>query len=123
MNPPTGTAVGPYFDAFQDGDASAVADLFTSSGVIAPLGMGTIHGRPAIKETFDGFFGTFRTACEQLVVDRIVRTGDAAFVETHSVEHVTNGATGQRETAHYRELFCLVSDDGDWRIASYMFNH
>lgn len=116
------STVRAYFRAFQASDSSTLANLFTDDGVIAPLGMSTINGQAAIKEAFDRFFDAVGMSCDELTVDRVKKIGDVAIVETHTIERVTNRATSTTETASYRELFCLLQHDGDWRIASYMFN-
>jgi len=117
------STIRAYFEAFEASDSTALANLFTDDGVIAPLDMATISGQAAIKETFDGFFGAVSVRCEELTFDRIVERGDTAFVETHSTERVVNRETSAAETARFRELFCLQRGDGGWRVASYMFNH
>ncbi len=115
-------AVTAYFKTFEGGDATALAALFTDDAVIAPVGTDTIRGRAAIEDTFKAFFSAISMTSEDLSIDRVHQLGDAAFVETHSTETINNHQTGTTESVRYRELFCLERANGDWRIASYMFN-
>ena len=114
--------VTAYMKAFEAADAAAVARLFTDDGAVIAPPMPTIRGRREIETTMAAVFGAIRVGIEDMALDRVRQVGDAAFVEGHSREAVTDLADGTVETHRYRELFCLEREGGDWKIASYMFN-
>lgn len=114
--------VTAYMKAFEAADAPGLAGLFAEDGAIMAPPMPTIRGRAAIESTLAAVFGAIGVRVDEVNVERVRELGDMAFVEARSRELVTNLAEGTCETHDYRELFCLERHDGDWTIASYMFN-
>ncbi len=90
--------------------------------MLTPVGMDTVRGRAASEDSFKAVFDTMQMTCDELRIERVHQVGDAAFVETQSIETLANAESGSTDTGRYRELFCLERANGDWRIASYMFN-
>ena len=109
-----------YFAHFEDGDPSALADLFTDDASLMPNGVATVRGKVAIKETFEWIVSAAEMRCEEVFFDRILEVPEMAVVESRMREEITRRATGETERAEVRELFCLARVGDSWRIASYM---
>lgn len=114
--------VQAYMKAFEAGDATAVAGLFSDDGAVLAPPMPTIRGRSEIEAAMVAVFGAISVRVEEMAVDRVREAGDSAFVEMHSREAITNRSDGSIDVHQYRELFCLERDGRDWKIVSYMFN-
>lgn len=117
-----GDVVSAYMKTFEAGDPGGVAGLFSDDGAILAPPMPTIRGRGAIQTAMEAVFGAIGVRVEEMVIDRVRELGDAAFVEAHSREALTNVSDGTTEVHLYRELFCMERDGDDWKITSYMFN-
>jgi ketosteroid isomerase-like protein len=54
-------------------------------------------------------------------VEQVLADSDLAVVRTTSHGTTTVRASGERSSSRARELFVLQREDGQWRIAQYMF--
>lgn len=114
--------VRAYFEHFEAGNPSGIADLFADDAAFMPNGLTTIRGRPAIRDAFEWITATAEVKCDELIFDRVIELPGAAVVETRTVEEITSRAGGTIGRDEFRELFCLAATDGAWRIVSYMGN-
>ena len=111
-----------YFEHFEAGDASAVADLFADDASLMPNGVATVRGKVAIRRTFEWIVSSAEMRCEEVIFDRILEFPEMAVVESRTREEITRRAAGDTDRAEFRELFCLARVEDSWRITSYMGN-
>ena len=87
--------------------------------VLTPGGA-TIEGREQLAAVYEGYLANvaldFTYQAGQVLTD-----SDLAVVRTTSHGTTTVRASGERSTSRSRDLFVLQREDGQWRIAQYMF--
>lgn len=100
-----------YAEAFDVGDAHAVAALHTEDAVYLPAGMPAVEGRSAIRELMEVSLVRMPPDASFAFEPREVRTADGWAVE----RGVTEGAEGF-PPGKYAMLY-EEGADGSWRIA------
>ncbi len=114
------TLLTTYEGALNASDAELAASLYAADGVFMPAGFPSSVG-PSIE----GAYGqTFEAIGLDVVfsIDEIVADGDSAYALTRSRGSQTINATGEISPEENRELFTFAKENGDWKIARYMFN-
>lgn len=102
-------------------DAESIAGLYTTDGIFMPQGFPTAQGRASVHESYKAIFGNI-TLSIGFEVDEVRVSGGLATAITRSKGSVRVNATGESAPESNRELFAFAQEDGDWRIARYMFN-
>jgi uncharacterized protein (TIGR02246 family) len=104
-----------FVKAFDEGDAKAVAALWTEDGQLVDEAGRAYNGRPAIEAAYSKFFQEHPGAKISVTVDAVrVLNDDAAIEEGRaSLEPVPAGADG---AAKYTAVH--VKEDGKWQMAS-----
>jgi uncharacterized protein (TIGR02246 family) len=110
-----------YIDALNQSKTDMVVPLFTQDGVLMGVDAPTMEGAEQLKAFFDHGFGIIRLE-PKIYIDEVVVTEDYAFARSHSQVRVTVLQTSDSHSEQNRELFIFKKDDGEWRIARYMFN-
>lgn len=100
-----------YMDAFNEGDADAVAGLHTEDAVHLSAGMPAVEGRSAIRELIASSLSRMPPEARFAFEPRDVRIADGWAVE----RGVTEGAEGF-PPGKYVMLY-EGDEDGCWRIA------
>lgn len=110
-----------YRDALNESATDKVLPLYTANGVFMPSNAPTAVGQDQVKGAYDFVFNAIQLKIE-FFIDEIEVYGDMAFARTSSKGTTLNHATGETVPEENRELFVLQKDNGQWKIARYMFN-
>jgi len=110
-----------YRDALSSSDVSKVLPLYTKDGVFMPANASTAKGQEQLKGSYEFVFKTIQINIE-FFIQEIVVSGDYAYAVTNSKGTALVHANGQTVSEENRELFVLQKDNGQWKIARYMFN-
>ncbi len=117
------TALSTYEKALNASDADTVMTLYADDGVFMPQHSAPNVGKEAIRAAYDGVFQAIKLDIE-FTVDEILQVSPGwAFARTRSEGFVTINATGDKGPEANQELFVFQKqDDGDWKIARYIFS-
>lgn len=110
-----------YRNALADSNADAITAAFTSDGVVMPPEGATYRGAEAVKNNYEGIFSAVKLDL-QFDIDEIVLDGDYGFVRSTSDGTATVLAAGESAPEVNRELWVVHKDNGQWKIAFYMYN-
>lgn len=94
-------------------------DLYTEDAAVMLPGQATVAGAEQLSAAYKALFGAFAVNETCQFADIRVR-GDMAAVRTTSSGTVTARASGNVQSASYRELFVLERVITDWKISHYM---
>ena len=112
-----------YENALNASDASAVMTLYTDDGVFMPQHSAPNVGKEAVRAAYDGVFQAIKLDIEFTVDEVLQVSPDWAFARTRSRGSVTINATGDKGPEANQELFVFQKqDDGNWKIARYIFS-
>ncbi len=110
-----------YRDALNASSTDKVLPLYTANGVFMPSNAPTSVGQDQVKGAYDFVFNSIQLKIE-FFIDEIEVHGDIAFARTSSKGTTLIHATGETVPEENRELFVLQKENGQWKIARYMFN-
>ncbi len=110
-----------YQDALNASDVDQIVKLYTSDGVFMPQGAPSSIGSEQLAGAYEFVFKNIQLDVK-FTIDEIVLTGEGAFARTVSQGTTLIHATGDRTAEENRELFVLQQENGEWKIARYMFN-
>ena len=110
-----------YRDALNASDVSKVLPLYTKDGVFMPTNAPTAKGQEQLKSSYQFVFKTIQLNIK-FFVEEIVVSGDYAYAVTNSKGTALIHANGQTISEENRELFVFQKDNGQWKVARYMFN-
>ena len=110
-----------YRDALNASSTDKVLPLYTATGVFMPSNAPTSVGQDQVKGAYDFVFNSIQLKIE-FFIDEIEVHGDIAFARTSSKGSTLIHATGETVPEENRELFVLQKENGQWKIARYMFN-
>lgn len=100
-----------YMDAFNAGDADAVADLHAENAIHLPAGMPPVEGRSAVRELTASSLERMPPGASFAFEPREVRIADGWAVERGVTEAAEGFPSGKYVMLYERE------EDGCWRIA------
>lgn len=100
-----------YMDAFNAGDADAVAHLHTEDAVHLPAGMAPVEGRSAIRELTASSLERMPPEASFAFEPREVRIAEGWAVERGVTDAAEGFPSGKYVMLYERE------EDGCWRIA------
>lgn len=107
--------VAEFVRAFNAGDASAVAALFTEGARIETEGSPVIEGRAAIQQAFADRFASEPGRTIVVKTDHLRLLGaDAAIEEGSAAVAAPVGGGDPEETVHYKYSASYVRKDGKW---------
>ncbi|KIR03662.1 hypothetical protein P261_02477 [Lachnospiraceae bacterium TWA4] len=109
-----------YRDALAANDPVAVAQNYTSDGVVMGPGSPTAIG-DELNATYTAIFDSVGLNLDFTVADYIIGN-KYAIVQSTSDGTALVQATGNEVPEQNRELFVMEKVDGDWKIARYMYN-
>ncbi len=110
-----------YRDALNTSNVSKVLTLYTKNGVFMPANAPSAVGQEQLKASYEFVFKTIQLHIE-FFVGEITVSGDFAYALTNSKGTTLIHANGQTVPEENRELFVLNKENGEWKIARYMFN-
>jgi len=110
-----------YRDALNASDPSKVLPLYTKDGVFMPTNAPTAQGQEQLKGSYEFVFKTIQIHIE-FFIEEIVVSSDYAYAVTNSKGTALIHANGQTVSEENRELFVFQKENGQWKIARYMFN-
>ena len=109
-----------YQKSLNTSDAELAASLYTDDGVFMP------HSFPTSRKAeVRGAYGMIFDAISldiDFTIDELVVDGDHGYGLTRSQGTQTVLATNDTTPEANRELFVFAREDGEWKIARYMFN-
>lgn len=110
-----------YRDALNASDVNKVLPLYTKDGVFMPTNAPTATGQEQLKGSYEFVFKSIQLHIE-FFIEEIAVSGEYAYAVTNSKGTTFIHANGQTVPEENRELFVLAKEDGQWKIARYMFN-
>lgn len=110
-----------YQDALNASDAAKVTELYTENGVLMANAAPTAEGSDQVKGTYQYVFDNFDYDLQFTILDIEVH-GNTAYVRSTSKGSFLIKKNGQSVPDENRELFVLQKENGEWKIARYMYN-
>ena len=110
-----------YQDALNASDIDKVISLYTQNGSLLANAAPTADGADAVRGTYQYVFDNFSYTLQFSIIEIIVN-GDSAFARSTSKGSFVIKANGQTIADENRELFVFDKENGQWRIARYMYN-
>lgn len=116
------TANQNFEDAFNAGDAAALADFYTEDAVVMPPGLARITGHPAIRELWQNFFDAGVTGMD-LVSEELHFAGPYAFDVGSFTLSAPDGKGGRLAVNGKYIVIWRKERDGDWRLYRDIWNN
>jgi uncharacterized protein (TIGR02246 family) len=110
-----------YRDALNASDVNAILTIYTSHGVFMPSNAQTSVGKDQVRGAYEFVFKNIQINIH-FFIEEIVVSNDYAFVRTTSKGTSLIRANAQTVPEENRELFVFQKENGQWKIARYMFN-
>lgn len=110
-----------YFASLNASDVKTAAGSYTADGVFMPAKFPTAKGTAQLITAYENVFKAIRLNVTVKIEEIIIRE-DIAFASTLSNGTTLIHATGETMPEENREFFLLRNDNGEWKIARYMFN-
>ena len=110
-----------YQDALNASDIDKVISLYTQNGSLLANAAPTADGADAVRGTYQYVFDNFSYTLQFSIIEIIVN-GNSAFARSTSKGSFVIKANGQTIADENRELFVFDKENGQWRIARYMYN-
>ena len=110
-----------YFGSLNASDVNAAVSSYTADGVFMPAKFPTAIGTDQLMVAYGNVFKAIQLNVTVKIEEVIIRD-DVAFARTLSNGTVLIHATGETTAEENREFFLLRKDNGEWKIARYMFN-
>lgn len=110
-----------YFNSLNASDVTAAVSSYTSDGVFMPTKFPTATGTEQLVAAYENVFKAIQLNVT-LTIEEIIVRDDIAFARTLSNGKTLIHATGQTVPEENREFFLMRKENGDWKIARYMFN-
>lgn len=115
-------SLGIYFDALNKSSAEQAVGQYTADGIFMPTGLPTATGTSELTMAYENVFKTIELNVT-FKLEEIVSLNDSiAFVRTQSNGTQLIYANGQKTEELNREFFLMKNENGNWKIARYMFN-
>ena len=110
-----------YFGSLNASDVKTAVGSYTSDGVFMPTKFPTASGTDQLVVAYGNVFKAIQLNVTVKIEEIIIRD-DIAFARTLSNGTTLIHATGETTPEENREFFLLRKDNGEWKIARYMFN-
>lgn len=110
-----------YKTSLNTSDAKLAQSLYTKDGVFMPTEAPSGIGSENILKSYEFVFSQIQFNID-FFIEEIEVEGDMAFAVTSSKGTVKIHANGMEAPEANRELFVFEKENGEWRIARYMFN-
>jgi len=113
--------ISTYQDALNASDTEKVLALYTKTGVLMASGAPTAEGAEQVKGTYGYVFENYKYTLQFSIIEVVVN-GNTAFARSTSKGSFVIKASGQTVEDENRELFVFEKENGQWKIARYMYN-
>lgn len=110
-----------YEQALNASDVDAVLSLYTKDGLFLPTAAPAAQGIENVKKAYEFVFSTIKLKIKFLIQE-IVAEDEIAFAVTTSKGFVNVLPSTEDLPEENRELFVFEKENGEWKIARYMFN-
>lgn len=110
-----------YKKSLNASDAKLAQSLYTKDGIFMPTMAPSGIGSEGILKSYEFVFSQIQLNIE-FFIEEIEVEGNMAFAVTSSKGTVKILATGAEAPEENRELFVFEKENGEWKIARYMFN-
>ena len=110
-----------YQEALNTSNADKAVSLYTKDGIFMPSGAPSAIGTENIKGSYEFVFSNIQLNIE-FSIEEIVLENNVAFAITTSKGSTLIHSTGETVPEENRELFVFKKENGEWKIARYMFN-
>ena len=110
-----------YFDSLNASDVKTAISSYTADGIFMPTRFPTVTGKKQLLMAYDNIFKAIQLNVT-VKIEEVIIKDDIAFVRTLSNGTTFIHATGETSPEENREFFLLRKENGEWRIARYMFN-
>lgn len=114
-------ALNNYFNSLNESDVKTAVGSYTTDGVFIAAGAPTAIGTAQLVTAYEYLFKAIRLTVK-VTIDEVIVKDDISFVRTHSNGTTLIHATGENIPAENREFFLLRKEQGEWKIARYLFN-
>jgi uncharacterized protein (TIGR02246 family) len=114
-------ALNNYFNALNESDLKTAVGSYTTDGVFIAAGAPTAIGSAQLVTAYEYLFKAIQLTVN-VTIDEVILKDDISFVRTHSTGTTLIHATGETIPAENREFFLLRKEQGEWKIARYLFN-
>jgi uncharacterized protein (TIGR02246 family) len=111
-----------YGTALNASNAATVTPLFAQDGVFAAPGSPTAMGQTQVRAAFDGLFSAVTLTLTFTPANITVVSNDYAFATSTSSGTQVVKPSGPSSTVSFREQWVFVKENGQWKIARYLFN-
>lgn len=110
-----------YFGSLNTSNVETAVGSYTSDGVFMPTKFPTAAGTAQLVAAYENVFKAIQLNVTVNIEEVIVRD-DIAFARTVSNGTTLIRTTGETVPEENREFFLLRKENGEWKIARYMFN-
>lgn len=110
-----------YFGSLNTSDVKTAVGSYTADGVFMPTKFPTATGTDQLMVAYGNVFKAIQLNVT-VKIEEIIISDDIAFARTFSNGTTLIHATGETTPEENREFFLLRKDNGEWKIARYMFN-
>lgn len=114
-------SLNTYFGSLNASDVKTAVGSYTTDGVFMPTKFPTATGTDQLMVAYGNVFKVIQLNVTVKIEEIIIRD-DIAFARTLSNGSTLIHATGETTPEENREFFLLRKDNGEWKIARYMFN-
>ena len=111
-----------YQDALNSSDVHKVLPLYVQGGVFMPQGGPSAVGQEQLKGAYEFVFKNLQLNIKFEIDEIVIVNTDYAFARTISRGTQLVYASGITGAEENRELFVLQKENGQWKIARYIFN-
>jgi uncharacterized protein (TIGR02246 family) len=115
------STLNTYFGSLNDSDVKTAVGSYTSDGIFMPTKFPTATGTDQLVVAYENVFKAIQLNVTVKIEEIIIRD-DIAYARTISNGTTRIHATGETTPEENREFFLLRKDNGEWKIARYMFN-
>jgi uncharacterized protein (TIGR02246 family) len=110
-----------YFSSLNESDVKTAVGSYTTDGVFMAAGSPTAIGTAQLVTAYENLFKAIQLTVK-VKIDEVIIKDDTSFVRTHSNGTTLLHATRETIPAENREFFLLRKEQGEWKIARYIFN-
>ena len=117
------TVLSTYEYALNESDAGTIITLYTEDGVFMAQHNEPNVGKEALRAAYGGVFEAIKLDIDFTVDEILQLSPQWAYARTRSQGFVTVNATGNKGPEANQELFIFhKQDNGEWKIAQYIFS-
>jgi uncharacterized protein (TIGR02246 family) len=110
-----------YERSLNDSDAALAASCYAADGVFMPTTQPTATAGE-LRDAYEAIFGVVHLSVTFTIDELVVASDEIAYALTRSNGTQTVLAAGTRSAESNREVFVFRKENGEWKIARYMFN-